>query len=43
MTAKVEQDWRKVATKAGVTAQDREKIKGAFVYPGFSLALQANA
>jgi serine/threonine-protein kinase HipA len=43
MAAKIEKDWRKVATKAGVTAQDREKIKGAFVYPGFSLALQAHA
>jgi serine/threonine-protein kinase HipA len=43
MEGRIEKDWRKVAVKAGVTAPDCEKIKGAFVYPGFSLALQPNA
>jgi serine/threonine-protein kinase HipA len=42
MEAKIEKDWRKLAVKAGVTAGDCEKIKGAFHYPGFSLTLQPN-
>ena len=41
MQAQVEKEWRKIALKVGVTHGDCEKIKGAFVYPGFSFALQA--
>jgi serine/threonine-protein kinase HipA len=40
MGKRVEKTWRKVARSLGVTHADCEKIKGAFVYPGFSFALQ---
>lgn len=40
MGKRVEKTWRKVARSVGVTHADCEKIKGAFVYPGFSFALQ---
>ncbi len=40
MGKRVEKTWRKVARSVGVTQADCEKIKGAFVYPGFSFALQ---
>jgi len=43
MEGRIKKDWRKVAVKVGVRAGDCEKIKGAFVYPGFSLELEANA
>jgi serine/threonine-protein kinase HipA len=32
--------WHGVARKSGVTVKDCETIKSAFVYPGFSFALQ---
>jgi serine/threonine-protein kinase HipA len=40
MEAQVAKNWRKIARSAGVTPADCERIKGAFVYPGFSFALQ---
>jgi serine/threonine-protein kinase HipA len=40
MAKRVEKTWRKVARSVGVTHADCQKIKGAFVYPGFSFALQ---
>jgi serine/threonine-protein kinase HipA len=40
MKIAISKNWRKVARKAGVTHADCERIKGAFVYPGFSFALQ---
>ena len=39
--AKVSKSWRKVARGQGVSDSDCEAISGAFVYPGFSYALQA--
>jgi hypothetical protein len=41
MEAKVRKSWRKVARSQGVSDADCEVISGAFVYPGFSYALQA--
>ena len=35
--------WHETARREGVTEQDCERIKGAFVYPGFRLALQDQA
>lgn len=40
METTVLQSWRKIAREAGVTHVDCEKIRGAFVYPGFSFALE---
>lgn len=40
METTIKKNWRKIAQKSGVTHADCEKIKGAFVYPGFSFALQ---
>lgn len=40
MEAYISKNWRTVAKEAGVTKADCEKIKGAFVYPGFSFALE---
>jgi len=40
LEAQVTNNWHKVARKSGVTVRDCETIKGAFVYPGFSFALQ---
>ena len=40
METQVGSTWYSVAQKSGVTAKDCEAIKGAFVYPGFSFALQ---
>jgi serine/threonine-protein kinase HipA len=39
MKANVAKYWRAVASEVGVTKADCERIKGAFVYPGFSFAL----
>jgi serine/threonine-protein kinase HipA len=35
--------WHETARREGVTEHDCERIKGAFVYPGFRLALQDQA
>jgi serine/threonine-protein kinase HipA len=43
MEATIKKSWRKVARTAGVTHADCEKIKGAFVYPGFSFALHSTS
>ena len=40
MQSQVNKTWYAVARKNGVTVGHCEAIKGAFVYPGFSLALQ---
>jgi serine/threonine-protein kinase HipA len=40
METQVGNNWYSVARKSGVTVKDCEAIKGAFVYPGFSFALQ---
>jgi serine/threonine-protein kinase HipA len=40
MEAQVGNTWYSMARKSGVTVKDCEAIKGAFVYPGFSFALQ---
>ena len=40
MESQVRKTWHAVARKSGVTVKDCETIKGAFVYPGFSFALQ---
>ncbi|GMQ95887.1 MAG: type II toxin-antitoxin system HipA family toxin [Gammaproteobacteria bacterium] len=43
MEKQVEKIWYETARREGVTEQDCGKIKGAFVYPGFRLALQDQA
>lgn len=40
MEERVRSTWYKVTCRAGVSAQDCEKISSAFVYPGFRLVLQ---
>ena len=40
MASQVASTWYSVARKSGVTVKDCETIKGAFVDPGFSFALQ---
>jgi hypothetical protein len=40
MQETVGKSWRKVARAQGVTVADCEAIRGAFVYPGFSYALE---
>jgi len=40
---KIEKSWYETARQEGVSEKDCGKIKGAFVYPGFRLALQDRA
>ena len=37
---KIEKSWYETVRREGVSEKDCGKIKGAFVYPGFRLALQ---
>jgi serine/threonine-protein kinase HipA len=37
MKAQVEATWYETARASGVSEKDTETIRGAFVYPGFSL------
>jgi serine/threonine-protein kinase HipA len=39
MREQVEKTWYATAVECGVSTKDAETIRGAFVYPGFSLAL----
>lgn len=43
MENRIRGTWHETARREGVTEQDCERIKGAFVYPGFRLALQDQA
>lgn len=40
LETKIEKSWYETARREGVSEKDCGKIKGAFVYPGFRLALQ---
>ncbi len=40
---KIDKSWYETARREGVSEQDCGRIKGAFVYPGFRLALQDQA
>lgn len=43
MEEQVKNEWYETARREGVSVQDCEKIRGAFAYPGFRLALRDQA
>lgn len=43
MEKRISSTWYETARRVGVSEQDCEKINGAFVYPGFRMALPARA